>query len=90
MLTYSIKILEHFADSDQLVIQFIVGGWAGQEVVSVRDEQVEHFDDLYQTESVIIITPTQRNKHAYGTLPHWLPRICCAVAEGRSLMQRKT
>lgn len=38
VLTYSIEILEHFADSDQLIVELIIRGWTGQEVVSIRDE----------------------------------------------------
>ena len=40
------KVIKDLVDSDQFIVQFIVGGRVGQKGVSIRDKQVEHLHDL--------------------------------------------
>ena len=40
------KVIKDLVDSDQLIVQFIVGGRVGQKGVSICDKQVEHLHHL--------------------------------------------
>ena len=40
------KVIKDLVHSDQLIVQFIVGGRVGQKGVSIRDKQVEHLHHL--------------------------------------------
>lgn len=45
--THGVEIIEHFVDSDQLIVEFIVSGGVRQERVTVRDEEIQNLYHLH-------------------------------------------
>ena len=44
--THGVEVSEGLMHADDLIVQLIIAVWVGQECVTIRDEQVEHIDNL--------------------------------------------